>query len=152
MMKCPLGVRPGSDDGYFKEMTRAVFRSGFSWKVIDNKWPEFRSAFADFSIGAVSEYDDPDIDRLMENRGIVRNYRKVLAAIKNARELLSIRREYGSFAGYLGEIGRNGEEELCKALSKRFSHLGKSTSFFFLRSVGEEMPETSRKWVDEHTM
>ncbi len=93
IMKCPLGVRPESDDGYFEEMTKAVFRSGFSWKVIENKWPEFRSAFADFSIGAVSEYDDPDIDRLMENKGIVRNYRKVLAAIKNARELLSIRQE-----------------------------------------------------------
>ncbi len=140
MKYCVLGTRPENDDRYFAEMTRAVFRAGFNWKVIEKKWPDFRRAFADFSIAKVAAFDEPDFDRLMSDKGIVRNGRKIRAAIENARKLLTIQKEHGSFGVFLKEISANGEGELVKTLSKRFSHLGSSTSFFFMRAVGEEMP------------
>lgn len=149
MDHCVVGTRPKNSDGYFEEMTKAVFRSGFSWKVIEAKWPGFRKAFANFSVKEVALFDEPDIDELMQDKGIVRNYRKVRATVENARELMNIQKEHGSFGKYLKEIGRDGEEALCKSLSKRFSHLGPSTVFFFLRAVGEEMPKTTQRWMEK---
>ena len=152
MKYCVLGTRPDNNDRHFEEMTRAVFRAGFNWKVIEKKWPDFRRAFADFSIAKVAVFDEPDFDRLMSDKGIVRNGRKIRAAIENARTLLTIQKEHGSFGVFLKEISANGEGELVKTLSKRFSHLGSSTSFFFMRAVGEEMPETMERWREEHDM
>lgn len=152
MIYCQVGKRPKNDDGYFEQTAKVVFRSGLNWHVIEKKWPGFQKAFADFSIQKVAQFDEPDIDRLVKDEGIVRNYRKVVATIENAREFLNIKKEHGSFGEYLKEISRDGEEALCKTLSKRFSFLGGSTSMFFLRTVGEEMPETVRMWSEEHGM
>jgi DNA-3-methyladenine glycosylase I len=127
-------------------MTKVIFRSGLNWEVIEKKWPDFRRAFANFSIRKVARFDEPDIDRLMKDPGIVRNYRKILATLENAKEFLNIRKDHGSFANYLKAMSRDGEEALCRALSKRFSFLGGSTVVFFLRAIGEEMPETLRRW------
>ena len=49
-MNCHTGEKSSDDNGYFEEMTRAVFQSGFNWKVIESKWDHFRQAFANFSI------------------------------------------------------------------------------------------------------
>lgn len=150
MEYCAVGKKPVNDDGYFEEMTKAIFRSGFNWKVIENKWEGFREAFADFSIQKVARFDDPELDRLLKDKGIVRNYRKIEATLKNAREMLEIQDKHGSFEKYLEEASRQGEEKFCKELSKRFSHLGSSTALFFLRSVGREMPEATKKWGKDH--
>ncbi|MBI1820603.1 MAG: DNA-3-methyladenine glycosylase I [Nitrospirae bacterium] len=145
---CHLGARPVNDDGYFEQMTKVIFRSGLNWDVIEKKWPDFQKAFGEFSVEKVAQFNESDLDRLMKNQGIVRNYRKVSATLENARELLVIRREHGSFVKYLKETSRDGEEALCRELTKRFSFLGGSTVVFFLRAVGEEMPETIRKRED----
>jgi len=142
--RCRLGACPKNDNGYFEKMTKTVFCSGMKWDVVDKKWPGFRKAFANFSVQKVSRFDEPDIDRLMQDSGIIRNYRKVTATVQNAREFLIVRKEHGSFINYLKTTGRDGEEALCRALVKRFSFLGGSTALFFLRAVGEEMPETMR--------
>ena len=84
----------------------------------------------------------------MSDAGIVRNYRKIEATLKNAREFVFVQQEFGSFDKYLAAISVEGEEKMCKMLSKRFSHLGKATSMFFLRKVGWEMPETVKQWAD----
>ncbi len=144
-IKCRLGSRPKSDKGYFEEMTKAVFRAGMKWEVIDKKWPGFKKAFANFSIQKVAGFDDPDLERLMNDEGIIRNHRKVMATLNNAREFLSIRKEHGSFAGYLKETGREGEAALSKDLGKRFAFMGGATTLFFLRAVGEKMPEMLRQ-------
>ena len=143
--RCQLGTRPKADKGYFEEMTKAVFRSGMKWEVVDKKWPGFKKAFANFSIQKVARFDEPELERLMKDEGIIRNQKKVMATMINAREFLSIRKEYGSFADYLKTTGREGEEVLGKDLSKRFAFMGLSTTLFFLRAVGEKMPEMMRK-------
>lgn len=73
------------DDAIFERLTLEAFQSGLSWLTILRKREAFRAAFAGFSIGRVAAYDDPDIDRLMSDAGIVRNRTKILAAISNAR-------------------------------------------------------------------
>lgn len=146
---CQVGKVPKGDREYFEQMTKAVFRSGFSWQVIETKWPGFQKAFADFSISDVAEFDEPDIDRLLQDKSIVRNNKKVRATINNAREILAILNEYDSFQKYLDDISQEDEKTLCKALSKRFAHLGQTTSMFFLRAVGLEMFQMISEWKKE---
>ena len=124
---CRVGSRPGSDQGHFEQMSKVIFRSGLRWDLIEKKWPAFREAFAGFEVTEVAGFGEDDIDRLLRNEGIVRN-------------------EHGSFAKYLAELGQGGEDAMCKALTKRFSFLGGSTVLFFLRAVGEEMPQTVERW------
>lgn len=150
MEYCHVGNKPENDDGYFEEMSKAIFRSGFNSKVIENKWGGFRKAFAGFSVQAVARFDEPDIDRLLKDKGIVRNFRKIESTAKNAREILAIQGEHGSFEQYLQGLSREGEGVLLKTLSKRFAHLGSSTALFFLRSVGFEMPESTRRWEKDN--
>jgi 3-methyladenine DNA glycosylase Tag len=144
--KCQIGIRPKNDNAYFEQMTKVVFRSGMKWDVIENKWPGFQKAFSGFFPQKVAQYDIPEIDRLMKDSTIIRNHRKLTATIKNAQEFLTIRNEHGSFRKFLKQSGQDGETALCRTLSKRFSFLGGSTTLFFLRGVGEEMPETLQKW------
>ncbi len=150
MFYCKVEARPKNDDGYFEQMAKAVFRSGFNWKVIENKWPDIRKAFADFSIHEVAQFNENDIDRLIKDKVVVRNYRKIVATIDNARKLEAIQKEYGSFLNYLKTISRDGEEKLCKAIVKDFSHVGNSMVVSFFRSVGEEMPEMNQQWMEKH--
>ena len=141
-MRCHLGNRPKNDNGYFEQLTKVVFRSGMNWQVIENKWPAFNNAFKKFSVKKVAEFNEEDIDRLMLEEKIVRNHKKISATIQNARIFLSLRKDYRNFSSYLDELRPEGEEELMKALAKRFAFLGEATSLFFLRAVGEEMPKT----------
>ncbi|MBI5379014.1 MAG: DNA-3-methyladenine glycosylase I [Nitrospirae bacterium] len=147
-MLCQVSTKPRNDNGYFVVMTKVIFRSGLSWTMIEDKWPNFRKAFGGFVIAKVARFGEPDVERLMKDTGIVRNYRKIMATIDNARELQAIQRQHGSVRAYLDEVSRDGEDALCKALGRRFSFLGGSTAVFFLRCVGEKMPETIRRWEE----
>ena len=80
--RCRLGERPKTDKGFFEEMTKAVFRSGMKWDVIDKKWPDFKKAFTNFSIQKVSRFGDPELERLMNDEGIIRNHKKIIAPSK----------------------------------------------------------------------
>ncbi|MCA9932272.1 MAG: DNA-3-methyladenine glycosylase I, partial [Anaerolineales bacterium] len=75
----PPRVIPDNDAGYLEKITQAVFQSGFSWQVIRNKWPNFQTAFAHFDVNAVAAFTDEDLERLVEDKGIVRNGRKIKA-------------------------------------------------------------------------
>ena len=147
--QCRLGSRPQNDDVYFEQMTKVVFRSGLSWPMIDNKWPDFKKAFASFSVQKVARFNEAKFDQLLKNQAIIRNGRKITATLDNAKTILALRKEHGSFSNYLKEIKREGEDKLCKTLAKRFSFLGGSTTVFFLRAVGEKMPETLKRWEEE---
>ncbi len=135
---------PESDDGYLEEMTKAIFQSGFSWKVVDQKWPNFQEAFEGFSVERVAEFDDRDVDRLLQDEGIVRNGRKIEATIRNAREIRGLQEEYGSFQDYLRSLEGVGYRGVSDALQSRFSHLGRTGAYAFLWSVGEDVPD----WED----
>ena len=93
---------PRGDDGYFEALTRCVFQAGLDWGIIKERWPAFRRAFRRFSTKAVADFGPDDVDRLMQDdSGIVRNYRKIAATIRNATALLELKGEFGSFRGYL---------------------------------------------------
>lgn len=136
--------KPKTDAAYLEEMSKAVFRSGFSWQVVEDKWPNFKSAFDDFDVEKVAAYDERDVDRLLADEGIVRNGRKIEATINNARALEQVTEEYGSFQGYLRSFDDQSYEATAKDLKTRFSYLGKTGTYTFLWGVGEDVPD----WED----
>lgn len=77
------------------------FQAGLSWECILNKREAFRKAFDGFDINIVCGYDDEKLAALAEDKGIVRNRRKIAAAVKNSRVFREIQREFGSFDRYL---------------------------------------------------
>ncbi len=146
----PPMPRPKNDDGYFEQMSRAVFLAGLNWSVVEKKWPDIKRSLANFSIDAVAQFDDRDIDRLLKDEGMIRSAKKITAVIANAQAMQKVQNEFGSFAKYLQAIKTTSEEALLKDLRKRFAFLGESTSMIFLFAVGEEMPQTSKKIQEAH--
>jgi 3-methyladenine DNA glycosylase Tag len=137
----PPQHKPDNDAGYLEEITKSVFRSGFSWQVIENKWPNFLEAFARFDLDAVAAFNDDDLERLLSDTGIVRNGRKIEATIKNARTMQALREEFGSFHAYLRSLDDLDYPKKSKELQKQFSHLGRTGTFTFLWCVAEPVPD-----------
>jgi 3-methyladenine DNA glycosylase Tag len=145
MAQHPPMPRPQNDDGYFEEMSKVVFHAGLNWSIIEKKWPDIKRALANFSIDAVAQLNDSDIDRLLKDDGMIRSAKKISGVIANAQAMQKIQQEFGSFAEYLQATKKTSEDALLKDLRKRFAFLGESTSVMFLFGVGEEMPQTLQK-------
>ena len=143
------GGRPHSDDEYFERMTHVVFQAGMNWRTIEDKWTSFQEAFAHFSIEKVANFTEEDVERLMKNAGIVRNKQKILATIKNARELKNVVREFGSVRAYIEAITQSQDYRTAeKELIRRFHHLGPMSSGIFLLSVGVSIKgASSAPWI-----
>ena len=142
----PPRSAPVDDNGYFEELTKAVFRAGFSWRVVHDRWPGFQAAFDGFDIERVAAYDEPYVDRLLSDERIVRNGRKIEATIHNARALTEIVAQHGSFRAYLRSLDGQPYSKRRTALSRRFKNLGPTGVFTFLYSVDEEVPD----WEDRN--
>ncbi|KXK57049.1 MAG: glycosylase [Chlorobi bacterium OLB7] len=90
-----------SDSELFERLILEINQAGLSWLTILKKQESFRHAYDGFDLDRVAAYDDRDRERLLADPGIIRNRLKVNAAIENARRLVRIRQEFGSFAAWL---------------------------------------------------
>jgi DNA-3-methyladenine glycosylase I len=130
-----IGETPADERAYFEILTWFVFGAGLNWRVMRSKWPYFTKAFRNFDVAKVAEFGEADVDRLLADAGIVRNGRKIVGTIANARELRTIAKEHGSTTAWLRGYRGDGDE-LIKAVKKRFHHMGETTSRMFLTAVG----------------
>jgi len=140
---------PEDDDGYFERMTKAIFQAGLNWRMIENKWPNFRKAFDQFPAKRVSSFGEKEVKALMGDTGIVRNERKIRSVIENARESLRLKDEFG-FLRRLPQIvqGRRAATHIRPAI--RFRHLGESSARTFLYMSGFELRPT-REELEWHS-
>lgn len=97
-----------TDDRLFEKLVLEGFQSGLSWLTILRKRQAFREAFAGFDPAAVADFGPQDVERLMGDRRIVRNRRKIEAAISNAATVLTIAEEHGSFADFVWQFAPEG--------------------------------------------
>ena len=95
------GVPVHDDRELFERLALESFQAGLSWQTILNKREAFRAAFRGFDPAIVAAFDVDDRTRLMADAGIVRNRAKIDATIENARVLLALAAEFGSFDAYL---------------------------------------------------
>jgi len=131
---------PPNDNADFENMTRVIFMAGLGRKIIDEKWSNFKKAFKNFSVDEVAKFNDNDIERLMNDAGIVRNKAKIIASISNAKQFQNIRKEHGSFKPYLDGLDKSNNYALViKELGKKFKRLGPSSARIFLFSIGENI-------------
>ena len=136
----PPRNKPSDDSGYLEELTKSVFQAGFSWRVIRDKWPGFQRAFDGFDVATVAGYGEPDVERLTNDREIVRNRRKIEATIQNARVIWDVGREYGSFHAFLRSLDHLDYADRRRELAHRFRNLGATGVFTFLWCVDEPVP------------
>jgi len=133
----PEKIIPQSLNDYLEIMSKSVFQSGMSWKVIESKWPETREAFRDFDIQSVANLHEKDIEELTKDRRVVRNYRKLMAIVFNAQKILELDKEYGSFQKYLRPHGSF--DATLKAIRRDFKFMGPSGIYVFLYVIGEDV-------------
>ena len=133
----PQAIAATSDDRILELMTQRIFSAGFSRKVIEAKWPAFEEAFWHFSCQRCAAIDEPEIDTLLANRGIVRNGPKIMAVRDNARFLLELAEEHGSAARYFAQWPDERYFELVDLLRRKGSRLGGDTGMRFLRDLGK---------------
>lgn len=143
---------PKDDQGYLDAMSRAIFTAGLNWSMMENKWPSFRKAFADFSPAKVAKLSEREVAALMKNPGIVRNEKKIRATVENAKTILDLEKEFGSVKGYLDSYGKR-EGKLQEDLQYKFKHMGPSTARMFLWMVGYPLTPTKEEkaWMKSHS-
>ncbi len=95
------GVPVVDDRLLFEMLCLESAQAGLSWLTILKKQPNYKLAFDDFDSQLVANYDQTKIEELLGNKGIIRNKRKVLSCIRNAKVFLEIQKEFSSFAYYL---------------------------------------------------
>jgi DNA-3-methyladenine glycosylase I len=95
------GVPDHDDRKLFELLILDCFQAGLSWSTILNKRENFRAALDNFNFAIIAQYDALKIETLLANPGIIRNRQKIIATIRNAQGVLSIRKEFGSLDRYL---------------------------------------------------
>lgn len=143
------GVPVHDDHKLFEMLILESFQAGLSWECVLNKREAFREAFDDFDIYKVSTYDEKKQAELKQNKGIIRNQRKISAAVTNAQIFIKIQEEYGSFSNYLWqftdgkiiyETGKTTSElsdQISEDLKKRgMKFVGTTIIYSYLQAVG----------------
>ncbi len=95
------GVPVHDDRRHYEFMVLESAQAGLSWLTILRKRDGYRRAFAGFDPERVACFDEADVERLMQDASIVRNRRKIVAAIENARAMLRVQKEHGSFDAFV---------------------------------------------------
>jgi DNA-3-methyladenine glycosylase I len=149
------GVPVHDDAVLFEFLILESAQAGLSWYTILRKREGYRAAFAGFDPQAVARFTAADTDRLMQDQSIVRNRRKIEAAVSNARAFLETGERFGTFASYLWDFvdGRPivntlrtladypasspESRNLARDLKSRgFSFLGPTTCYAFMQATG----------------
>ena len=137
-MEAPPRINPQSPGDYLEIMSKVVFQSGMSYKIVDSKWPGIREAFHGFDAAKVAGMTPSDVDRLTQDTKVIRNRRKLESIVGNAQRLLELDSEFGGFQKYLRSHGDFAS--LVKDLRKQFKFLGEMGCYYYLYVVGEEVP------------
>ena len=156
------GVPVHEDRKHFEFLVLDAMQAGLSWLTILRKRANFRRAFDDFDPGLVADYGQEKINSLLQDSGIVRNRRKIEAAVINARYFLEIQKEFGAFDDYIwgftgGRTIHNSwqkvqdipakspeSEQMSRDLVKRgFKFVGPTICYAYMQAAG---------LVNDHTL
>jgi DNA-3-methyladenine glycosylase I len=124
------------DNELFGRLLLEINQAGLNWTVILNKQDNFRVAYANFDVRSVAHFTEEDRERLLSDAGIIRNKLKVNAAIHNARVILGIQEEYGSFQAWLDHHHPLPKADWVKLFKKIFKFTGGEITGEFLMSTG----------------
>jgi len=156
----------GVDDDHrlFEKLCLEGFQSGLSWLTILRKRENFRAAFAGFDPLLVADFDEDDVDRLLNDAGIVRHQGKIRSTINNASRALEMIDEFGSIAAYMWPYATFGDPPtevppttptstaISKDLKKRgWTFVGPTTVYAFMQAMGLVNDHIAGCWVRERS-
>ncbi len=124
------------DNELFGRLILEINQAGLSWETILKKEQSFRKVYDNFNIKKIAEYTETDRQRLLADAGIIRNKLKINAAIENAKTILTLQQEYGSFEKWLEHHHLKTKEEWVKLFKKTFLFTGGEIVNEFLLSTG----------------
>ena len=149
------GVPVFDDRKLFEFLILDAFQAGLSWRTILHKRENFRSAFADYDVARIARFTVQRKEKLLQDKGIVRNRLKVDSAVANAGAFLEVQREFGSFSDYIWELAgpapkrrpyrclkdlpakTPASERMSKELLKRgFRFVGPTICYAFMQAAG----------------
>jgi DNA-3-methyladenine glycosylase I len=156
------GVPQFNDDTLFEMLILEGMQAGLSWSTILKKRVHLRLAFGHFRAAKIARYDEHKISKLLKNPAIIRNRRKIIAVVQNARAFLKVKKEYHQFNQYIWQFV-NGKpiinswenindipadtaisNAMSNDLKKRgFSFVGSTICYAFMQAVG---------MVNDHTV
>ncbi|MCR8557659.1 DNA-3-methyladenine glycosylase I [Mucilaginibacter sp. BJC16-A38] len=159
------GKEVHDDHTLFEFLILESAQAGLSWITILRRRENYRSAFANFDVKKVAAFNDDDVERLMNDAGIIRNRLKILAAISNAKFFIGIQKEFGSFDSYLYSFMPGGKSinnhsgitpastQISDAISKDmkkhgFKFFGTTICYAHMQATGmvnDHIPECSFK-------
>lgn len=125
-----------NDNELFGRLILEINQAGLSWTTILKKQQNFRTAFDNFDIEKIANYGETDRMRLLADRGIIRNKLKIDAVIYNAKAIVVLQKEYGSFENWLDSNDLQTKDEWVKLFKKHFKFVGGEIVNEFLISVG----------------
>ena len=124
------------DNELFCRLVLKINQAGLSWETILKKEATFRKAYHNFTIETVAAYTETDRERLLADVGIIRNRLKINAAIENAKAIMELQKEYGSFEKWLERHHPKSKEEWVKLFKETFKFTGGEIVNEFLMSIG----------------
>lgn len=150
------GIPVHDDRTMFEHLTLECLQCGLSWDLMLKKREIFRKCFDGFDYDRIAEYEETDVERIMNTEGMIRSPRKIQAVINNARCYQAVREEFGSFCDYIWEFAGgktilyNGHDvetripvsnglsgKISKDLKKRgFKYVGAITIYSHLQACG----------------
>ena len=95
------GVPVHDDRKHFEFLTLESAQAGLSWYTVLRKRANYRQAFAEFDPAQVARFSAAKIEQMLQDPGLIRNRRKINAAVENARHFLAVQDEFGSFNAYV---------------------------------------------------
>lgn len=157
------GVPLYDDHKLFEMLVLESFQAGLSWECVLNKRESFRKAFDNFHLEKVCAYKEADVERLMENPNIIRNRRKIQAAVTNASVFGKIQQEFGSFSHYIwhwtkgkivyerGLAHSDLSDKVSKDLKKRgMKFVGTTIVYAYLQAIGVIYSHEEGCFLEQH--
>ena len=126
------------DDRFLAEFTKKVFQSGFVWRVVRQKWPNFEREFFDFNVEKLLLVPDEMFEKKATNPDIIRNLNKVRTIRENALMIRSVQESHGSFSKFVAQWDNRDIIGLWEFLKKNGARLGGNTGPYALRFLGKD--------------
>jgi DNA-3-methyladenine glycosylase I len=125
-----------NDNALFGRLLLEINQAGLSWETILNKEANFNKAYDKFNIKKIAAYGETDRKRLLADPGIIRNRLKINAAIENAKTILGLQKQFGSFEKWLEFHHPKSKDEWVKLFKTTFRFTGGEIVNEFLVSIG----------------
>lgn len=130
------GIPPKDDNALFGRLLLEINQAGLSWDIVLKKKESIMAAYADFDIAKIAAFTEKDIETMLENPGIIRMKKKIVAIVYNAQQVQAIQRQHHSFKKWLDLHTPQSEEAWVKQFQKTFRFTGKEITKEFLMASG----------------